>query len=249
VFGDPNIAAYGRSIYEIRDQWKFNIDFSREFFGDNETRISLFGEYRTGRPYSVVALESSGSGGTTRGQVFGTVGTGNRHLLYVPTVGDTRVSFDNPTSEANFNALVGRLGLEKFRGKVLPKNSQDSPDFFKIDLSVSQELPLFVGNAKLRLFADIENVLNIIDSDWGALRQVAFPYAATVATVQCLNTRVATGSAPAAGEISSAPVGNVTPTPAQQCVQYRYSAVTNPNVDLVSRQSLYGIRVGVKVSF
>ncbi len=240
VFANPNIAAYGRSIYEIKDQYKFGVDFKREFFGDNETRISLFGEYRSGRPYSLTGLEVSGTGGTTRGQVFGTVGTGGRHLIYIPTANDTRVSFDSVASQNNFDALVTRLGLEKFRGKVLPKNSQTSPDFFKVDLSLSQELPLFVGNAKVKLFADIENILNFIDSDWGALRQVAFPYAATIATVQCLNAPVNTGTAPTPGQVSTATQG---------CAQYRYSAVTNPNIDLVSRQSLYGIRVGVKVSF
>jgi Carboxypeptidase regulatory-like domain len=244
VFGNPNVAAYGRSIYEIKDQYKFSVDFKREFFGDNETRLSLFGEYRSGRPFSLAALEVSGTGGTTRGQVFGTVGTGGRHLIYIPTVGDSRVSFDSAASQAAFDTLVTNLGLGKFRGKVVPKNSQTSPDFFKVDLSVSQELPLFVGGAKIKLFADIENVLNLIDSDWGALRQVAFPYAATIATVQCLNTPVNTGTAP----ISGGPTNQVS-TATQGCAQYRYSAVTNPNIDLVSRQSLYGIRVGVKVSF
>jgi hypothetical protein len=242
VFNEGNFAAYGRSIYEIRDQYKFGVDFKREFFGDNETRLSLFGEYRSGRPYSITALEASGTGSTTRGIVFGTVGTGGRHLLYIPTAGgDPRVSFDTVASETAFNNLVSSLGLEKYRGRVVPKNSQRAPDFFKVDLSVSQEIPLFIGKSKLKLFADIENVLNLIDSDWGALRQVAFPQTASLATVQCLSVAAPTGTAPAAGTTNT----NST----QNCVQYRYSAVTAPNVDLVGRQSLYGIRVGAKISF
>ncbi len=252
VFSDPNRASYGRSIYEIKDQWKLGVNFQRAFFGDNETRLSLFGEYRSGRPYSVTSFDPSGT--NSRGTVFGVNGTGSRNLLYIPTVGDTRVSFDTPASETAFNTLVTNLGLEKFRGKILPKNSQTSPDFFKVDLSISQELPLFVGNAKLKLFADVENVLNFIDSDWGALRQVAFPYAATVANVQCLTTATPTGSGVAL--VGATPAQNPTGLPTvvntnstQACQQYRYSNIVNPNVDLVSRQSLYGIRVGVKVSF
>ncbi len=241
VFNDPNAAAYGRSIYEIKDQWKFGVNFKRAFFGDNETRLSLFGEYRSGRPYSLTTFDRTGTNASSRSVVFGTTGTGSRHLLYVPTVGDTRVSFDSAASETNFNTLVTTLGLEKYRGKILPKNSQTSPDFFKVDLSFSQELPLFVGNAKMKLFADVENVLNIIDSDWGALRQVAFPYAATVVNVACLSAPTATGIAPGSGVVNTSST--------QTCQQYRYSNVQNPNVDLQSRQSLYGIRVGVKVSF
>ncbi|MEQ1547024.1 MAG: TonB-dependent receptor [Chakrabartia sp.] len=237
VFFDSNRAAYGRSIYEIKDQWKFNIDFKTELFGDNETRLGIFGEYRSGRPYSLAALDRT----TGRLAVLGTVGNGGRGLLYVPTLNDPRVSFNTTASETAFNALIAANGLEKFRGKILPKNSLTSPDFFKIDLHVSQELPLFVGSAKVKLFADVENVLNMIDSDWGALRQVNFPYAATVADVQCLSVPVPTGTVPGAGVVNTAST--------QTCAQYRYSAVTSPDVVLRGRESLYGIRVGVKISF
>lgn len=222
AFSDPNFAAYGRSIYEISNSWKFDIDFKQKFFGDNETRIGLFGEYRSGRPYSLTMLDSTGTSG--RG-IFGTVANGGRMLLYVPTLNDTKVVFDNPASEAAFNQLVTQLGLEKYRGQILPKNSQTSPDVFKVDMHFSQELPLFIGGSKLKLFGDIENVLNMIDSDWGAIRQVGFPYTSTLVAVACAAT---SGS---------------------NCTQYRYSSVLAPNEGLQTRQSLYGIRVGVKVSF
>ena len=235
AFYNPNEAAYGRSIYEIRDQWKFSVDFRREFFGDNETRISLFGEYRSGRPYSITGLDNSSG----RLATYGTVGNGARPLLYIPTIGDTRVSFDSATSEANFNALVTSLGLEQFRGRVVPKNSQTSPDFFKVDLHFSQQLPMpLIDGGRFTLFADIENVLNLIDSDWGSLRQVAFPYTAALARVACLTAITPTGTA-----------GTVSTSTATPCAQYRYSNVLAPNEALVTRQSLYGIRVGIRFSF
>lgn len=221
AFFDSNEAAYGRSAYEIKDQWKFDIDFSKNFFGDNKTRISIFGEYRSGRPYSITMLDRSSG----RSAVFGTVGNGGRQLLYVPTVGDTKVVFDTAASEASFNTLISNLGLEGARGTVLGKNSQTSPDVFKVDLKLSQELPLFVGGAKVELFADVENVLNMIDKDWGELAQVGFPYTAAIVTVEC-----------------SALAGT-------NCTQYRYSRVTDPAVNLVTRPSLYQIRVGAKIRF
>lgn len=222
AFFNPNEVAYGRSIYEIRDQYKFGVDFKRAFFGDNETRISLFGEYRSGRPYSLTALDNT----TGRLATYGTIGNGGRVLLYVPTVGDSTVVFDSPTSAANFDTLVTNLGLEKYRGKVVPKNSQRSPDFFKVDMHVEQEVPGFLTKeAKFKVFADIENLLNLIDSDWGSLRQVAFPYTASVVRVACAATS------------------------GTNCTQYRYSNVLNPNVATVTRPSLYAIRVGVKFQF
>lgn len=251
AFLDPNFAAYGTSIYEIKDQWKLGVDYKREFFGDNETRFSLFGEYRTGRPYSVIGLDRS----TGRSPIFGTNGANGRQLLYVPNTSDPIVSFDSAATEASFNALVDQLGLGKFRGSIVPKNSQRSPDFFKVDLRVSQELPVpILSGAKIKLFADLENVLNLIDSDWGSLRQVAFPYTASVVDVQCLSTPTGTGTTvvPIGTPAAQIPAGAqavVNTLPTQTCAQYRYSNVVAPNEALSSRQSLYQIRVGVRFEF
>lgn len=250
AFSDPNRAAYGTSIYQIKDQWKFGLDYKTEIFGDNETRFSMFGEYRSGRPYSITMNDQ-----TNRQAVFGTVGNGSRHLLFVPNTNDTRVSFDTAASETAFNGLVDRLGLGKYRGRILPKNSQQSPDFFKVDLQISQELPVPLwSKAKIKLFADIENVLNLIDSDYGSLRQVSFPQTAALVTVQCLSVAQPTGqgivnigTAAAQNPGGLPAVGNA--NSGQTCAQYRYSNVRSPDEALVTRQSLYQIRVGVRFEF
>ncbi|HYJ29543.1 MAG TPA: TonB-dependent receptor, partial [Allosphingosinicella sp.] len=241
-FVDPNRAAYGRSIYEITDQVKLRLDYNHAFFGDYRTRFSLFGEYRSGRPYSITSFDPSGG----RLATTGTVGNAARHLLYIPTQADPRVSFDTAASETAFNSLVGQLGLDRYRGRIVPKNSQSSPDVYRVDLQVSQEIPAPLINrafprARFRVFADIENVLNMIDSDWGALRQVSFPQTAAIVNIQCLSTPTATGTAPGAGVVNT--------LTSQTCAQYRYSAVTSPNESLSARQSLYQIRLGVRFDF
>ena len=242
AFADPNRAAYGRSIYEISNSAKLRFDYNHAFFGDYRTRFSLFGEWRNGRPYSVTMFDPSGG----RLAVFGTVGNAARNLLYVPTVGDSRVSFDTAASEASFNTLVDNLDLGQYRGRIVPKNTQTSPNVWRADLHVSQEFPAPLVNrvfprARFQAFADIENFLNLIDSDWGSLRQVSFPQTATLVNVQCLNAAVPTGTAPGAGVINT--------SSAQTCAQYRYSNVTTPTEGLVSRQSLFQIRVGIRFEF
>lgn len=238
AFNDPNLPEYGRSIYEYRNQYKFGVNFNHAFFGQAKTNIGLFGEVRSGRPYSITMLDNTG----TRGTVFGTVGNLGNMLLYVPTAADAKVSFDTVASETAFNALVSNLGLEKYRGRIVPKNSQNSPNFAKIDLHVGQEIPLpFVSTGKLELFADIENVLNLLDRDWGTLRQVQFPYNAALVRVQCLSAPVATGTTPAAAQINSSTT--------QTCSQYRYSNVQAPTEVTQTRQSLYGIRIGARIKF
>ncbi len=235
AFTDPNLPEFGRSIYEYRDQYKFGINYRHAFFGDNKTSFGLFGELRSGRPYSVTMLDNTG----TRGTVVGTVGNLGAQLLYLPTTSDAKVSFDTTASEAAFNALVDQLGLGGFRGTILPKNALTSPDFFKVDFHFGQELPVpGLKDGKFELFMDIENVLNLIDSDWGALRQVPFPYNAALVRVTCLSAPTPTGTA-----------GTVNTASTQTCAQYRYSNVVSPNVNLQTRQSLYGVRVGVRVKF
>lgn len=235
AFSDPNLPEYGRSIYEYRDQYKFGINYRHAFFGENKTSLGLFGELRSGRPYSVTMLDNTG----TRGTVVGTVGNVGAQLLYVPTTSDAKVSFDTTASEAAFNAQVGQLGLSGFRGTILPKNALTSPDFFKVDFHFGQELPVPGSNgAKFELFMDIENVLNLLDSDWGTLRQVPFPYNASLVRVTCLSAPTPTGTA-----------GVVNTASTQTCAQYRYSNVVAPSVNLQTRQSLYGIRVGARVKF
>jgi hypothetical protein len=239
AFADPNRAAYGRSIYSIRDQFKLRLDYNHAFFGDYRTRFSLFGEHRSGRPYSITMFDNSGG----RLGVFGTVGNAARNLLYVPTAGDSRVSFDTVASETAFNNLVGQLGIDRYRGQIIGKNTQNSPGVWRLDLHVSQDLPApFVNRAlpraRFQVFADVENLLNMIDSDWGSLRQVSFPQTAAIVNVQCLSQAVATGTAPAANLINQA-----------TCAQYRYSNVIAPNEGLSARQSLYQIRVGVRFQF
>jgi outer membrane receptor for ferrienterochelin and colicin len=225
AFFDSNSAAYGRSIYEIKNSYKFTIDYNHAFFGDYKTRFSIFGDYHSGRPYSITGLDR----GTGRLPVFGTVGNAGRQLLYIPTAGnDPLVSFDSAASQAAFDALVGTLGLEKYRGRVVPKNSQTSPHFFKVDLHLSQEIPTFVGGSRIELFADVENFLNLLNKNWSSLRQVSFPYTASIVTVTC-----------AAGGTAANP----------NCTKYQYSRVTDPTLTLSSRQSLYQFRLGARVRF
>lgn len=220
---DPNIAAYGTSIYEVRDSIKFHLDFDHAFFGDHKTRFSLFGEYRSGLPYSLTMNDPAPVNGHS---IFGTAGSANRYLLYVPNVSsiaaDPRVSYDSQATFNAFAAYVAANGLEQ--GAIVAKNNKRAPTWTKIDLHVDQDVPLPLG-ARFKLFADMENVLNFIDRDWGALRQVAFPYLAPVVNVACAQTS-------AAG-----------------CTQYRYSNFSNPAINNVGRVSLWSLRIGAKVEF
>ena len=236
---DPNQSAYGTSNYQIDNTIKASVGFSHNFFRDAATRFDLFFESRSGQRYSYTFQDSATTNG--RSNVFGTTSSNNRYLIYVPTgVNDPLVSYGSGSvggvaqtaaqAQAALDAFIAGTALTNYRGQIAPKNIGQSPRFNKLDLHISQEVPFFL-HTKFEAFADIENVLNLLNKDWGSLRQVSFPYYGTVANVACL----------------AAPNGAVA-TATQPCAQYQYSSVRQPGV-VYDNVSLWQIRVGGRFKF
>ena len=246
---NPNFPAYGRSSDEIKWQFKYSLGFDHAFFEDYRTSIQLFGETRAGRPFSYTGRDSAGA---NRSAVFGTVLAGTAtNLLYVPTgTTDARVSYGDATvggvvvtaaqTQAMLDSFINaNKSLSDYRGQIVEKNSARNRAFTRIDLHVEQEIPTFIGKSRITVFADINNLPNLLNSKWGGLRQFGFPYGAQLVTVQCLTT---------AGNANN--TGTLATSTAQPCAQYRYSAFNTPNTGSLSfTQSLYQIRLGARFTF
>jgi hypothetical protein len=238
-FSDPNMPALGTSSDQIKWQFKYTLGYDHAFFGDYKTKLQLFGETRAGRAYSYVMQNNT----TNRSPVSGTILNSAFLLPYVPTgMNDPIVSYDTAATATAFDTFINSTALNKYRGRIAAKNIARSQSFTRIDLHLEQELPTFVGGSRVSVFADVNNLLNLIDSDWGALKQYNFAYNAAVVQVQCLAVATPTGAAPGTG------VQNVNST--QPCVQYRYSGFTQPNDKVTNvTGSLYAIRVGARFTF
>ena len=244
VFGnDPNFPVLGTSDAQINWQFKYSIGYDHAFFGDYKTRIQLFGESRAGKPYSFTMLDNTAN----RSAVFGVVQTANQsvNLLYVPSsTTDPIVSYDSPGTRDSLEALINNSALQEYRGRIAAKNIARSRANTRIDLHLEQEIPTFIGESRVSLFADINNFTNLLNRKWGGLRQVTPTFSnpvAGVVQVQCLTVATPTGTAPGAA---------VATTSSQPCVQYRYSSFIAPNETALNvTQSLYTIRVGARFSF
>ena len=235
---DPNNAAYGRSSDETRWAFKYSVGFDHAFFRDYRTVIQLFGETRAGRPYSFTMQDNTPG----RSAVFGTLGNNDHYLLYVPTgPNDAKVSYDSAATQASLDGLINSTQLAKYRGQVADKNIARSRANTQLDIHLEQEIPTFVGPSRIALFADIQNLPNLLNKNWGGLSQVGFPQTAAVVQVACLATATPTGTPVAAG------VANTNPT--QTCSQYRYSKYNGPAEQVNFAQSLYLIRIGARFKF
>jgi hypothetical protein len=229
---DPNNSAYGTSNYQIDNAYRLRLGYDSEIFGDNVTRFELFFNSRAGQRFSHTFADVGTAG---RSAVFGVTGNDGRQLMYVPIVAsitaDPLVVYDNPATFAALQEFIQNGSLNGYQGRIAPKNLGKSPRFNKLDLRISQEVPFFFGG-KIELFGDIENVLNLINKDWGSLRQVAFPYRAQIVNVQCL-------------QAGGAPVTNT----GQACAQYRYSNFRDPQLTNFTNISIWQVRLGARIQF
>ncbi|MBX9814546.1 MAG: TonB-dependent receptor, partial [Sphingomonas sp.] len=247
IFADPNFPVLGTSDQQTAWQFKYSIGYSHAFFRDYKTRIQLFGETRAGNPYSFSMQENIGN---NRSPVFGTVlsSSSGSNLLYVPTgANDPRVSYDSAATQTSLDGLINSTGLNRFRGQIAPKNIARNRAVTRIDLHVEQEIPLFFRSSRIAVFADINNLPNLLNSDWGGLRQIGN---ASVVQVQCLSQAVPTGT-PVGNIGAAAPAGGVAAVnvnSTQTCAQYRYSQYRDPNANLQPNfnASTYFIRLGVR---
>lgn len=219
---DPNQPVYGTSSYEVRDNWKFNIDYAHAFFGDYKTRFNLFGELRSGAPYS---LTMNTTATASRSSLFGTLGATNRFMLYVPDLSsqtaDSKVTYASTAVYESLRDYAKSHGLSQ---GILEKNSETSPDYFKVDLHIEQELPApFSEDLRFKLFGDVENLLNMINSDWGSYR-----------TYNALSSLVNVSCAATAGA---------------SCTKYNYTAFTAPVLSPNVQQGLWRVRFGARVEF
>jgi len=175
---DPAVAT---SEFETKHNFTFGLDFSEDFFGDFATQFGFAFFASAGRPYSY----TFNSGSETLYPVrFTDSSAGAGQLLYVPTgLGDPNVVYENGTASQltaaetaeQLDAYISADDcLSRFRGRSITRNSCNNDWYYDLDLRVSQELPgpgrFFGVEDRIRVYADFDNFLNLLDSSWNMRR-------------------------------------------------------------------------------
>lgn len=170
---DPNDPEEARSNYEITHRFPLQLTWNKAFFGDYKTHLGLFVERRSGRPFSYTFGSATSAFGDPR------QGARQRQLLYVPlNAGD--VDYAGGLTPQALEDFIQASGLDRYRGRIAPRNAFNSPWVTSADLRLSQEIPTFLGSSRAVVSLDIRNVANLINKDWGQLASVQFPYVAPV---------------------------------------------------------------------
>jgi Carboxypeptidase regulatory-like domain len=208
ALNDVNNPRPGTSNYVVPHRFTLRASYARDFFGDNTTRFTMFAFSQEGQPQSYVM----GSGDQEGNGRFG------RHLLYVPTgASDPNVVFDPGFDQAAFFAWVNSEGLSP---GLQPRNGQHASWSTRVDIGITQEFPAFVGDAKGRAFLKIYNVGNLLNDDWGPVKDAEF------FSVQVVNSDIDSSG------------------------RYVFNSFTDRSIETVlENRSLYEIRLGIEIDF
>ena len=172
-YNNPDLST---SNYEIPHRFILRMTYKKDFFGDNTTRFSLFGQSNEGRPYSYTFDDQE----MYISQGFFN-GSDDRSLLYMPSgPTDPNVVFDPGFDQDAFFAFAAANGLTGYGGQIVPRNSAHSDWWTKFDLRVSQELPGFGEEHHASVYFTIENLGNLLNDEWGVLYERGFPRTAPI---------------------------------------------------------------------
>ncbi|GAB4167728.1 MAG: TonB-dependent receptor [Wenzhouxiangellaceae bacterium] len=168
---DRNFPDPRTSPFQIQDSFKINLGYERNLIADLQTRVDVFGRIFRGDVWSTTFDVNSSNA------LFGRAGSNespfDNNPLYIPLPGnDPRVVYASSFDVQGFFEYIERNNIPT--GQIHDPYSEQVNDWNNIwDLRFQQELPglpfldRFVGDNRFKLILDIDNFLNLIDSDWG----------------------------------------------------------------------------------
>jgi hypothetical protein len=166
---DPTV---GTAYYETKHRFLVNLGYTHEYFEGYSTNFNLFFERRSGQPFSWV-LGSYQSGGLGDQTAFD---DSDVYLPYIPSgANDTAIDFDNGLSYDEIMAIAEQAGVAGSAGGYVGKYSSTQPWITTVDLAISQEIPGFVEGHKGRIYLNIDNFANLLNSDWGKVYEMTYP--------------------------------------------------------------------------
>lgn len=250
---DRNFPEARTSIYQIEHAFKVALGYEREFFGDLTSRVDLFGTITSGAPYTYTFDVNSSNA------LFGRAGNGespyDNNPLYIPTLNDSAVVYASGFDVDAFNTLIDEQGVT--RGEIMDVNSLSGRWNQRWDFRFQQDLPgipgadRWVGDNRLKLVFDVENVMNLINDEWGTYSSsVGFGQAQIVSADLVRADDVATNGVDNASALTGdAPRTNC--LSAGDCV-YRFNSFNGFRGDTdnpSASRSVWAARIGIRYEF
>lgn len=250
---DRNFPEARTSVYQVEHAFKLAFSYERDFYRDLTSRVDLFGTITSGSPYTYTYDISSSNA------LFGRAGNGespyDNSPIYVPTANDAAVVYASGFDLAGFNDMIDSSGIT--RGEITEVHGLSSRWNQRWDFRFQQDLPgipgadRWVGDNRLKLVFDVENVMNMLNDEWGTRSSgISNGQAAIVAADLVSVADVAANGVDGATALTGdAP--RTTCLTAGDCV-YRYNRfnANNGSTDRPSSSaSVWKARIGIRYEF
>jgi len=230
---DHNNPVTSPSKYEVEDRVTATFSWSKELFGDNMSSIGLVYAGRSGRHYSYV-FGSNGIctfGGSALSDCGAETDIVGNQLFYVPTdasdpniSGDAAFLADLDEFISNDSCLAGH------RGSIITRNNCETDWVNVFSVRFAQEIKF--GDTAFDLMLDIQNVGNLLNSDWGRVDSYTAPSVVAPANVEI----------PVAGGPYL-----LTPTSSYNAAAGASSII--PDTQIAALPSVYRVQLGVRFRF
>ncbi len=164
ISGNPNSPSLSPSQYEIRDRVFASVTYINEFFKNAPTTISVFYNGEDGAPYSFIYGSDINGDGFDQNDLF-YIPKNNSDIELGSITGGAYVPNQNMYDALN-NFINNNPYLSSHRGQIAGRNADRNPWVNYIDLQILQDIPIIEGH-DLQISYAIQNLTNLINSDWG----------------------------------------------------------------------------------
>jgi len=230
---DMNNPVVAPSRYEIEDRVTATLSWQKELFGENTTSAGLVYTGRSGRHFTHV-FGSNGIctfGGSALADCGAEGDVAGSQLFYVPTGPTDPLISGDPAFLADLDEYIdGESCLSGSRGSIVKRNKCATGWTSIISLRLMQEIK--IGQVGVDLMFDIENLGNLLNSDWGRVDSYSAPSVLAPANV----------AIPVAGGPYE-----LTPTASYDPVVGAKSVVSKP--EIAALPSVWRLQFGVRVRF
>ena len=162
-YEDFNADVLHRSPYSREHTISVVAGYTANWIPNSPTRFALIAGAVSGEPFSYTL------GQYKDGALWGLDRESARDetaAFYVPNGSGTDVIIPDYFA-ADYNAYIAAAGLAGYAGGFAPINEFETDWNYRVDLKVTQEFPGFRKADKVLVSLDIENLPNLLNSDWG----------------------------------------------------------------------------------
>jgi hypothetical protein len=168
--GDPNNPTLTYSQWDRRHRVLAALSYRQDWGSGFITDLGVFYSGQSGRPFSYMVVgDVNGDGRSDNDLVY--VPRDANDIILVSVSGSTIT--DLPKTDAAYGQLMSFISSDSYlsahKGQISERSGPREPWAHSVDMRLTQDIPVIPGHS-IQITVDILNVLNLLNSDWGWIK-------------------------------------------------------------------------------